>query len=211
MQRFARLPFADCKDKWKNVRNNFVRSLKEPPSGSSAKAKKPYYLHDILQFMLPYVRTVQHSEKNNSNILLSDMDISTEIEETDTEQNTSNSVFQPAKRNLPTECTSNLRKKKKAGNGEEEIAGAVLQIVKERQDKKGPYEGRRLFLMSLLSDVEKMTEEDYTEFRIYCLTGIQKFMRNSTNNFNLISSSSGSVVSTPASSPNEIKLFPNST
>ncbi|XP_067648047.1 uncharacterized protein [Eurosta solidaginis] len=63
----------DCKEKWKNLRNGFVRSLKPSPSGYSTKAKRRYYLHDIMQFVLPYVKPVHHSE-NTSNIIISEME-----------------------------------------------------------------------------------------------------------------------------------------
>ncbi|KAJ8892134.1 hypothetical protein PR048_004714 [Dryococelus australis] len=54
----------DCKEKLNNILNRFVRFLKTPQSGSSAKAKKPFYLNYIMQFVLPYVRPVQHSHTN---------------------------------------------------------------------------------------------------------------------------------------------------
>lgn len=45
-----------CKEKWKNLRTILVRNMKPAPSGSSRKAKKPYYLNEYLQFLLPYVK-----------------------------------------------------------------------------------------------------------------------------------------------------------
>ncbi|XP_017480930.1 PREDICTED: uncharacterized protein LOC108370170 [Rhagoletis zephyria] len=65
---------AECKEKWRNIRNGFVRSLKPPPSGSSSKIKKKYYLHEVMQFVLPYVKPVQHAEQTG-NITLSDCDV----------------------------------------------------------------------------------------------------------------------------------------
>lgn len=44
-----------CKEKWKNLRTTFVRSMKIPPSGS--KAKKPYYLNDAMQFTIPFLKS----------------------------------------------------------------------------------------------------------------------------------------------------------
>lgn len=62
-----------CKEKWRNIRNGFVRSLKPSPSGSSSSQKKKYYLNDLMGFVLPYVKPVQHVQQTG-NIILSDLD-----------------------------------------------------------------------------------------------------------------------------------------
>lgn len=54
---------ADCQTRWRNIRNGFVRSLKPTPSGSSTKQKKLYYLHEELQFLLPFVKAVVHTNE----------------------------------------------------------------------------------------------------------------------------------------------------
>ncbi|XP_060804620.1 uncharacterized protein LOC106129578 [Amyelois transitella] len=43
----------ECKEKWRNLRYGFVRSLRLNPDGS---AKKKYYLHDEMAFILPFVK-----------------------------------------------------------------------------------------------------------------------------------------------------------
>ncbi|KAL4091826.1 hypothetical protein QTP88_026448 [Uroleucon formosanum] len=45
-----------CKENWKNLRTVFVRTIKSAPSGSARKSKRPYYLNEHLQFLLPYVK-----------------------------------------------------------------------------------------------------------------------------------------------------------
>ncbi|CAG4961078.1 unnamed protein product [Colias eurytheme] len=54
---------ADCQTRWRNIRNGFVRSLKPTPSGSSTKQKKLYYLHEELQFVLPFVKAIVHTDE----------------------------------------------------------------------------------------------------------------------------------------------------
>ncbi|KAG5883990.1 hypothetical protein JTB14_019972 [Gonioctena quinquepunctata] len=49
----------DCKEKWRNIRSTFLRSIKSLPSGS--KIKKPYYLSEHLTFILPYVKPLNNS------------------------------------------------------------------------------------------------------------------------------------------------------
>ncbi|XP_072399864.1 uncharacterized protein [Diabrotica undecimpunctata] len=55
----------ECKEKWKNLRAVFVRHMKSAPSGSSAKSKKPYYLTDVMQFTLPYVKVLNSATSGN--------------------------------------------------------------------------------------------------------------------------------------------------
>ncbi|KAG5861151.1 hypothetical protein JTB14_037652 [Gonioctena quinquepunctata] len=62
-------------DKWKDITEKaWIEISKETEfsvpasSGSSAKSKKPYYLHDYLLFLLPYVKPINRSESpGNSN------------------------------------------------------------------------------------------------------------------------------------------------
>ncbi|XP_044755111.1 uncharacterized protein LOC123314063 [Coccinella septempunctata] len=45
-----------CRDRWKNIRTAYGRSLKPPKSGSGFKSKKPYYLATHLDFLRPYMK-----------------------------------------------------------------------------------------------------------------------------------------------------------
>lgn len=44
---------AECKEKWKNLRASFSRHLRNQNTTNS-KAKKPYYMADYMDFLLPY-------------------------------------------------------------------------------------------------------------------------------------------------------------
>ncbi|XP_021187114.2 uncharacterized protein LOC110373940 [Helicoverpa armigera] len=52
----------ECREKWRNLRAVFMRTMKAPPRGSTGK-KKPYYLSDVMQFLVPYMRPVPKSEE----------------------------------------------------------------------------------------------------------------------------------------------------
>ncbi|XP_055843515.1 uncharacterized protein LOC129910242 [Episyrphus balteatus] len=39
---------SDCMEKWRNLRHSFVRSLRNP--------NKQYYLHNQMQFLMPYIK-----------------------------------------------------------------------------------------------------------------------------------------------------------
>lgn len=43
-----------------NIRNGFVRNLKQWPSDTSSKAKNPYYWHDVMKFLLNNVKLMQY-------------------------------------------------------------------------------------------------------------------------------------------------------
>jgi len=52
-----------CKDRWKHIRTVFARHLHaQTPSGSSATSRRPYYLHDAMQFMTPHIKKNSHGE-----------------------------------------------------------------------------------------------------------------------------------------------------
>lgn len=44
---------AECKEKWKNLRASFSRHLRNQNTTNS-KSKKPYYMADYMDFLLPY-------------------------------------------------------------------------------------------------------------------------------------------------------------
>ncbi|CAH0687788.1 unnamed protein product [Spodoptera exigua] len=50
----TQLSVGECKEKWKNLRYGLLRSLRLNPDGSE---KKKYYLHDEMEFVLPFIRT----------------------------------------------------------------------------------------------------------------------------------------------------------
>ncbi|CAH1223168.1 unnamed protein product [Diabrotica balteata] len=46
----------NCRERWKNIRTAYVRSLKPPKSGASQNSKKSYYLAEHLAFLRPYLK-----------------------------------------------------------------------------------------------------------------------------------------------------------
>ncbi|XP_054723581.1 uncharacterized protein LOC129233632, partial [Uloborus diversus] len=55
-----------CKLRWKNIRNAYLRNLRQqPPTGTSGRnKKKAYYLHEYLAFLSPYTK----GRKQTSNL-----------------------------------------------------------------------------------------------------------------------------------------------
>ncbi|VEN45617.1 unnamed protein product, partial [Callosobruchus maculatus] len=73
----VKLPAVKCKERWKNLRTAFSRSLKSPRSGSGA-TRKTYYLKDVMQFVLPFMKAkiqsgnLPHVEETTETELLDD-------------------------------------------------------------------------------------------------------------------------------------------
>ncbi|XP_071051653.1 uncharacterized protein [Onthophagus taurus] len=173
---------ADCKDKWKNIRNGFVRSLKPPASGSSAKSKKPYYLHDIMQFVLPYVRPIQHLEKTG-NISLEESEIVTETDEDNPEPQLSYTLLEENKNDNVTKCSEESsfnfeKKKRKRRHAEEkdEIDHAILDYIKEKKSNKTLDDDRRMFLLSLLPDIKNLSDKNMRQFKIKTLVLLEQLL-----------------------------------
>ena len=45
----------DCKERWRNLRGSLTRHLKR--NGDSGRTKKPYYLTEHMQFVVPFTKT----------------------------------------------------------------------------------------------------------------------------------------------------------
>ncbi|KAF9417494.1 hypothetical protein HW555_005417 [Spodoptera exigua] len=50
-----------CRERWRNLRAVFMRTMKAPPPRVTGK-KKPYYLADVMQFVVPFMRPIAMAE-----------------------------------------------------------------------------------------------------------------------------------------------------
>ncbi|XP_076655286.1 uncharacterized protein LOC143360381 [Halictus rubicundus] len=157
---------ADCKEKWRNIRNGFVRSLKPAASGSSAKQRRQYYLHDVMQFVLPFVKPITHIEKCGK--------IPTppneEIQQTEDRDDTTTDTTDDMDREIQNENTS--RRKKLKFNEMDEMFIKYL----ERKTKNSTEDHRKMFLLSLLPDLHKLTDSEMREFKMKTLMSIDEIL-----------------------------------
>ncbi|KAL1489755.1 hypothetical protein ABEB36_013690 [Hypothenemus hampei] len=147
------------------------------PSGSSAKAKKPYYLHDVMKFVLPYVRPVQHSE-NTGNI--SQVDLNTNLPQSneydslfndnDLEKNIEQNVNETTERQ--PKCTQ-----ERLRNENSDVDNAILQYVNEKRKNKAIKDDRKMFLLSLLPDIENLSERNLRQFKIKTFLLLEQMSR----------------------------------
>nr|CAI5835870.1 unnamed protein product [Callosobruchus analis] len=130
----------DCQIKWKNIRNGFVRS----PSGSSTKQKKLYYLHEELQFVLPFVKPVVHTNEPGN---ITAPPSATE----DIERNSLSEDEEPAEISQSSEmsCSQHISgtfRKPKIRKVTNEADKAFVEWVKRKETKNES--SRKMFLLS---------------------------------------------------------------
>ncbi|CAH4036285.1 unnamed protein product [Pieris brassicae] len=133
---------SECQVKWRNIRNGFVRSLKSLPHG---KQKKLYHLHEELQFIVPFIKTLVPETTNPT---LDDEPVEIEVEPLNTEK--------------PSTTVSNFKRRKIKKYRLERPDFSWIKNIKNDNPRK-------MFLLSLLPDVEKLTEEQMRKFRIKML------------------------------------------
>lgn len=173
-----------CKEKWKNLRTVFVRNMKPAPSGSSSKAKKPYYLNEYLQFLLPYVKpNTDITNPGNLPSPTSDNEITFENnEQSDTEVQDEDIIQQEEyltdkiiniekpnneKGRLPLVQERNQGKgnKKKRKLDVSEVDKSFIDFVNMKKEKSCETDPRKMFLLSLLPDIKNMTDQQMRMFK----------------------------------------------
>uniref|UniRef100_A0A2A4J599 MADF domain-containing protein n=1 Tax=Heliothis virescens TaxID=7102 RepID=A0A2A4J599_HELVI len=140
----TQLSVGECKEKWKNLRYGLLRSLRLNPDGTF---KKKYYLHDEMEFVLPYIRSSKHHE-----VVLQQVEV-----ETDEEAN----VF-----------TDQDKESSLLGQyQEEEIIPEPPKKKSKNRDSKSNNnnpvydDSRKMFLLGLLPEVNALTESQMKVFR----------------------------------------------
>lgn len=166
-------PVSYCKEKWKNIRNGFVRSLKLAASGSSTRQKKPYYLHDVMQFVLPFVKPASNTRISGSQ--LSPPTVETIIEETkhdDADTDDDTRAFLSAQKDDPLAGRQNKRVKPCASDVDQLCANC------SQQNASNPHadDYRKSFLISLLPDVHRLSDDEMREFKMKVLMVLDEIL-----------------------------------
>ncbi|XP_023941175.2 uncharacterized protein LOC112048054 [Bicyclus anynana] len=141
----------ECKEKWKNLRYGLLRSLRPTRDGS---AKKKYYLHDEMEFLIPYVGTSTKTKKRIANY--------TEVEELEEFKNEHEDTYENDidRFDISHDVESNsvidedpLRKRVRKDYGEHEKSSNKFE------------DSRRMFLLSLLPEIADFSENQMKMFR----------------------------------------------
>jgi len=188
-----------CKEKWKNLLTAFARSMKKPPSGSAAnnKRSKDYYLKDVMQFILPFMKVKPQSsnlkdtedkDEQKSDTDIVDTDINqdnSDVSLHDETQSTSKESYK--KRNLDVSQDKfnapNTIKKRALYNmktSTDEVDKCVIDYITSKKDSQTNKNNSDLdFFKSLLPDISKMTDYQKRQFKRRTLDTIDSILDDS--------------------------------
>ncbi|KAL0869457.1 hypothetical protein ABMA27_007690 [Loxostege sticticalis] len=187
------LTVSECKEKWRNIRSAFLRSLKQ----CGGRSKRPYYLSKELNFVLPY--TKPHSTIQSNNDEQSDSNIFFEEAENADESNPETREYvglefypkiagsplmtdtKPYIENANFESHHRRRRKRSMT----EVESTFLEYIKCKKLKataegSSPLTHSPLehFFLSLMPDIESMTNEQVRRFKIEVMLLIDKIKSN---------------------------------
>ncbi|CAK1592151.1 unnamed protein product [Parnassius mnemosyne] len=191
----------EAKEKWKNLRSVFVRHLKPPKSGAGTAQKKPYYLADFMQFTIPFIKTagkpsgnLNETIEDNDTLQPQSPELCEQTQFTESVPTSTQSISQQHSSLPPTStqsilrhqlppATSNKRKRKKLEEtqAEQDIAAYFkLKRSKIIENCDSTENSNKMFLLSLLSDVNKLNDNQRRLFKRRVLELIDDIMDQSS-------------------------------
>lgn len=158
-----------------------MRNLKSAPSGSSAKFKKPYYLNDSMQFLLPFVKTNAPDSDTQGNLpspvardtanIESENEFESENLEVQNEtvvEDTEHDVTEPTEPVVRTGGTIQKTAKNKAKKRKSEVLDpdrAFIEFCENRKNRSEQEDPNKMFLLSLLPEVNQMNPQQIRRFK----------------------------------------------
>ncbi|XP_046667020.1 uncharacterized protein LOC124358768 [Homalodisca vitripennis] len=152
------------KNRWRHIRDSFVKHLNHLRRGNSVRKKRKYIYHDNLQFLL---------EPLGDDFTMSNSTGPVEEESYDYAEETS--VFSPLEESPKSPGPSRRNSLRIANNTSlhMEPKERVVDVAASNQVDAG-----ELFLLSLLPDYQKLGEDEKIDFRIMCLEFFRAVRRN---------------------------------
>ncbi|CAH2004942.1 unnamed protein product [Acanthoscelides obtectus] len=153
------------------------------PSGSAAKSRKPYYLHDEMQFVIPFVKPT-NNEKEPGNIpsCYSSQSTANSPNEVDTRSMLINDVETQHSPTNEERLNATQPPKKKARHYNNAVNSTFVQYMaaKKKHMEKSMQRAntdnpRRMFLLSLLPDIENLSNDNMRLLKIEMMSLIQKY------------------------------------
>ncbi|GAB6022256.1 hypothetical protein CHUAL_006388 [Chamberlinius hualienensis] len=167
----------NCKDRWKNLRTVFVRKRKQPPSESNRR--KLYYLNDAMQFINPFIK-FQGNDDSPSNLSEENPPILSCVYE-ETKESSGGEFFSHDRETEDEEmCCTLLSKniksiaKRSCEKRKSTACDVFMEYILEKKKRmnKQPESNRRAFILSLMPDIENMTDSEFHSFRRLYLDAI---------------------------------------
>ncbi|KAK9729010.1 BESS motif [Popillia japonica] len=183
---------AACKEKWKNLRSAYARYLRQKlTSGSSAQAKKKYYLADYLAFLTPFTKSRQQkssipsSTNINEETSNSTHEEAIEVEppesEVQDENNENERVVEDSARGELLVVDGSLTRHKVSNRKRKEVDPLEKCAIeyftsKNRSQSETKEDADLLFLKSLLPDMRQMTNAQKHEFKLKTMQTIGEIL-----------------------------------
>ncbi|XP_023222828.1 uncharacterized protein LOC111624252 [Centruroides sculpturatus] len=162
-----------CKEKWKNLRTVFVRKLR-PSCTGTGRMTKPYYLSEIMQFIVPYVKLTSNadhpknipsppkSEEQTDDEITNNEDVTEDDIEQDSSSSKDLEIVQENARE-PSIQMENRGIKRKSHISDYDKS--FIEFVQSRKCNKTDVNPRKMFLLSLLPEINEMTEAQMKKFK----------------------------------------------
>ena len=190
----------ECRDRWRKIRISFMRSLKQ--QASTKPPMRPYYLTDELRFLHPFLSIRPKSEtKDKDRILDEKRRISVDvdpIEKQDISEDSISSSSSETERLIIDNEINNAPEINKVTYSPNPIPNIMNGIEHNIEDirisnghgkRGGGVNGRnschsddiecnprKMFLLSMLPDIETLTEPEMRIFRRNVISTIDKIM-----------------------------------
>jgi len=194
---------ANCRERWRNIRGSFLRSLKKSSKGNS---RKKYYLSEYLEFLRPYVKPKKASDNEDSDTQETTTDnqsnsFSNQYEEFDDSKSQifhQAELLDPATNNMMLagdfygsydQPSSSKKRRTECTDADDTFAECIKNMVERNNVERD--DPNMLFLRSLLPDIMKMTDRQNLKFRLKVLELIDGILgENETKSQELPSHSS---------------------
>ncbi|CAK1586400.1 unnamed protein product [Parnassius mnemosyne] len=196
------LTVSECKEKWRNIRCSFLRSMKP-----SAKYKKPYYLTAYLQFVMPFMKSlnnleiIEETQANETNTPTTEIIISAvksepedDFEDLSDGEHTTMEIPVTKAETISTQSlispqqTIAFRKRRRPASLQKTFTDKIIKKVKYNQGQmikpvsadssRGNNNALRYFLFSLLPEFETMSSEQIRLFKIKVMLLIDELKTN---------------------------------
>ncbi|KAG8223267.1 hypothetical protein J437_LFUL001544 [Ladona fulva] len=154
----------NCRERWKNIRTAFGRSLRQPKSGSGRISKKKYYLSEYMSFLMPYLKggdqmscnledsAVEETEDSHAEVI--------SVNEMPNEHSTITSIEKPTP-----------PKPQKFHSMKNKVEDAFLEWMRmKKETKEKERDADEMFLKSLLPDLKKLSDRRKRKFKIQAMS-----------------------------------------
>ncbi|KAF3429653.1 hypothetical protein E2986_08408 [Frieseomelitta varia] len=194
---------AECKEKWKNLRASFSRHLRNQSTANS-KAKRPYYMADYMDFLLPYSKLRRPDDSLNEEGPIAQENWNEEETASDTSSNYEKLNKSDQKMPEP-EREGDTRNEEYAFSRSKTIRVTDDQLLSHRCLDNCVLANRHdfdesisdsdlLFFKSLLPDVRQMTRQEKRSFKISVLNLIDKILNEKESGMSIENDISCSTV-----------------